>query len=311
MRYHYPLLAVLLVIALAGCTRPMESLPTAVPLLPSTTPVVTAAALSPTVTPFSIAPTARPPTVPAVPTPAAAPTVTVAAMPVATSAATVDPRGEEVIVISRPDNGSRVTSPVRIEGTADPTFEQNLGVRLLLDDGTVLAVVGTTIAADLGQRGEYALDLPFSVSEERQGFIQVFDASARDGGLRHLTSVAVTLLTSGAAEVRVAVPGPERIAIFQPAPGDAVSGGSVHVEGYALASFEQTLVIEVLDSDGTVVGGGPVMVQAPDLGQPGPFSAEFGYTVAAGGPGRVVVRDISPAHGGDSHLASVEITLRP
>jgi len=311
VKYRRLLLTILLIIVLGGCARPVETLPTAIPLLPSTTPAATVAALSLTATPMSAVPTARPATVTAVPASPSVPTVAATATPSATLVQPADPRGEEVIVISQPDNGSRVTSPVRIEGTADPTFEQNLGVRLLLDDGTVLTVVGTTIAADMGQRGDYALDLAFSVSEERQGFIQVFDASARDGGIRHLNSVAVTLLPSGVPEVRVAVPGPERIAIFQPAPGDTLNGGSVHVEGFALASFEQTLVIEVLDADGTVVGGGPVMVQAPDLGQPGPFSADIGYMIGAGGPGRVVVRDISPAHGGDSHLASVEITLRP
>jgi hypothetical protein len=292
---------VALVFVLAGCARPTEPLPTAIPRLPSSTPAATVAVLAPTITP-------RPATAtPLSPTVALAPTVTVSVAPTAP----LDPRGEEVIVISQPDNGSRVTSPVRVEGLGGPTFEQNLGVRLLLDDGTVLAVVGVTIDADLGQRGAYALDLPFSVSEERQGFIQVFDASARDGGILHLSSVGVTLLPSGAPDVRIAAPAPERIAIFQPASGSTVSGGSVHVEGYALASFEQTLLVEVLDADGTVVGGVPVMVQAPDLGQPGPFSADVAYVVSAGGPGRIVVRDISPAHGGDAHVASAGVTLQP
>ncbi|MFO7697062.1 MAG: Gmad2 immunoglobulin-like domain-containing protein [Anaerolineae bacterium] len=301
MRYRHLLLVVSLVFVLAACARPIEALPTAIPRLPSTTPVASAAALSPTITP-------RPATAtPLSPTVALAPTVTVSVAPTAP----LDPRGEEVIVISQPDNGSRVTSPVRVEGLGGPTFEQNLGVRLLLDDGTVLAVVGVTIDADLGQRGAYALDLPFSVSEERQGFIQVFDASARDGGILHLTSVGVTLLPSGAPDVRVAQPAPERIAIFLPAPGATVRGGSVHVEGYALAGFEQTLLVEVLDARGTVVGGTPVMVQAPDLGQPGPFSADVAYVVSVGGPGRVVVRDVSPAHGGDAHVASAGVNLQP
>ncbi|MHB1317624.1 MAG: Gmad2 immunoglobulin-like domain-containing protein, partial [Anaerolineae bacterium] len=285
-----------------------ETLPTAIPLLPSSSPDVTPASLSATVTSPAFAPTQRPPTLP-LPTVTNAPAATAAQS--ATPAVPVDPRGEEVILISQPDNGSRVTSPVRVEGLGGPTFEQNLGVRLLLDDGTVLAVAGVTIDADLAQRGDYALDLGFAVSEERQGFIQVFDASARDGGILHLSSVAVTLLPSGTPDVRVATPGPERIAILLPAPGETLSGGSVHVEGFALAGFEQTLVIEVWDADGTVVGGAPVMVQAPDLGQSGPFTADISYAVASGGPGRILVRDISPAHGGDAHVASVEVRLAP
>jgi len=57
------------------------------------------------------------------------------------------------------------------------------------------------------------------------------------------------------------------------------------------------------------VGMQPVTVQAPDLGIPGPFSADVPYQGASAGPGRIVVRDPSPAFEGDYHLASVEITI--
>jgi hypothetical protein len=83
------------------------------------------------------------------------------------------------------------------------------------------------------------------------------------------------------------------------------------VEGFALASFEQTLMVQVLDADGNIVGEGPVIVSAPDLGQPGPFSVEVPYTVSYAGPGRILVSDLSPAFGGEVHTASVEIQLEP
>ncbi len=217
----------------------------------------------------------------------------------------------EAILILEPGPGSRVTSPLRVAGIADPTFEQTLVVRIVLDDGSELALAPTTITADLGSRGPFEIEVPFTVREERQGFIQVFDVSARDGGVIHLASVGVRLAPGGAAEIVSGERHPERIVIFQPLPGATVRGGEVHVEGFGLASFEQTLVIEVLDADGAVVGSLPIIVNAPDLGIPGPFAADVPYTLRSSGPGRIVVRDISPAFGGDSHLASVEITLEP
>ncbi|HET9590808.1 MAG TPA: Gmad2 immunoglobulin-like domain-containing protein, partial [Anaerolineales bacterium] len=96
-----------------------------------------------------------------------------------------------------------------------------------------------------------------------------------------------------------------------PQNGGTVTGGMAHVEGFALASFEQTLLAEILDADGNVIGSEAVIVQAPDLGQPGPFRVDIAYTATGSGPGRVVVRDPSPAFGGDTHLSSVEITLEP
>ena len=217
----------------------------------------------------------------------------------------------EVILIVEPGPGSRLITPIHLSGMADTTFEQHLGVRLLLDDGTALAQTSTIIASEMGTRGPFELDLAFSVTGDRQGFIQVFSASPRDGGVTHLASVGVTLAAAGPVDIRPAEAHPEDIYLQVPTVTTRVEGGIAHVEGYGRASFEQTLVIEVLDVDGNVVGSMAVLVNAPEMGMYGPFSADVPYVVAVEGPGRIVVRDISPAFGGDSHRTSVEITLAP
>lgn len=247
------------------------------------------------------------------PAPSATPEApTVAAAPSDTAAASPTPDlPQEAILILEPGPGSRLISPVHIAGMADTTFEQHLGVRMLLDDGTTLAETSTIIASEMGTRGAFALDLPFSIAGDRQGFIQVFSASPRDGGVTHLASVGVTLATAGPVDIRPAEDHPEDIYLQIPTVTTRLEGGSVHVEGYGRASFEQTLVIDVLDADGNVVGSMPVLVDTPEMGMYGPFSADVPYVVAAEGPGRIVVRDISPAHGDDSHRATVEVTLAP
>jgi len=220
-------------------------------------------------------------------------------------------RPEEAILILSPGPGSRLTSPIHLQGTSDPTFEQTLAVRLLADDGGQLASLSTTIQADAGQRGAFEIDIPFSVSQPQQAFLQVFATSPRDGGVTHLASVGVQLASGGSPDVHPVQPHPEQIAIRQPQAGAIVSGGSLHVAGFGLAGFEQTLVIDVYDAEGNQLAEHPVIVNAPDLGQPGPFEADLSYTLAQPGPGRVVVRDVSPAFGGDTHLASVEVKLQP
>ncbi len=66
-----------------------------------------------------------------------------------------------------------------------------------------------------------------------------------------------------------------------------------------------------VDVDGNVIGSMPVLVQAPDMGIPGPFAVDVPYTLVAPGPGRVVVRDISVAFGQDLHLSSVDVDVEP
>ena len=214
-------------------------------------------------------------------------------------------------MIFEPGPASRVTNPVHIAGLADPTFEQALVVRVLLIDGTEVATKPVTIAADAGQRGPFETDIFLNVPGGGNVFIQVFSRSARDGGTIHLASVGVVLGLSGPAMVVPGRPHPEDIFIAQPGLGQTISAGMLHVEGIALASFEQNLLIELYDADGNVIASQSVIVNAPDMGQPGPFSADIPYSVSAPGPGRVVVRDLSPAFGGDVHLASVEVDLNP
>ena len=221
------------------------------------------------------------------------------------------PPPEEAILILEPGPGSRVTNPVHIAGIADPAYGQTLGVRIVLDDGRVLALGPVQIEAELGQRGTYSVDVPFEIEDERQGFIEIFDSSPRDGGIVHLNAVVVTLSSSGEPEIKKVDPHPERIDIYFPLSNQTISGGVVHVEGFALASFEQTLLVELQDADGNVIAGQPIIVQAPDLGQPGRFQVDLAYSIQSEGPGRLTIRDISPAFGGDIHIASVEITLAP
>jgi len=218
---------------------------------------------------------------------------------------------EEAILILEPGPGSRLISPIHVAGLADSTFEQALVVRIIADDGTVLQTQPTTIQIDMGQRGPFAVDVPVTVSDERRVFIQVYASSPRDGSITHLSSVGVILLAAGQPSVVPVTPYPERIAIHQPVVNAVVGGGSVHVEGWALASFEATLVVDVLDEAGNVVGTQPLIVNAPDAGQPGPFSADVPYTIATQGSGTIVVRDPSVVFTGDVHRASVIVIFKP
>jgi hypothetical protein len=248
---------------------------------------------------------------PTLPVPSTATPTQPAPAPSQTVSEPVNESVPEAILILEPGPGSRLVSPIRVAGVADSTFEQNLVVRILLDDGSQVALTPTTIQSELGQRGDFEVEVPFSISGERQAFIQVFSSSPRDGGITHLASTGVLLADTGPTDIRPGEDHPERIQINNLVPGDSLSGGVAHVEGFALASFEQTLVVEILDENGSVVGSQPLIVDSPEMGQPGPFKIDVAYSVAGPGPGRVVVRDPSPAFAGDVHLASVEVALNP
>ena len=193
-------------------------------------------------TPTPLPETVAPPTDTELPP---APATNTTAPPTATVGSPVPPaRPDEAIMVLSPGPGSVVTSPVTVSGIADPTFEQTLVVRIFTIDGAELALTPTIIQADLGIRGPFSVDVPFAVGADTNGFIQVFVESARDGGITHLETVSVILSAAGPANIVPAPAYPEQIHIQAPTLGQVVSGGTVRVRGFALASFEQTLVID-------------------------------------------------------------------
>ncbi|MGH2620421.1 MAG: Gmad2 immunoglobulin-like domain-containing protein [Anaerolineales bacterium] len=254
--------------------------------------------------------TPSPATLPLQPLPPEPLVSSTAELPVATEAILAEGPPEAILILE-PGPGSRLTSPLRVAGLADSTFEQHLLLRLVLDDGTEIAAGPVIIQSEFGTRGPFEGELAFIIAGERNALLQVSSQSARDGGITHLTSVGVTLAATGPVQVLPAAPHFESLQITAPQPGDTASGGIVHVEGTGLASFEGTLVIEVYDEQGNLIGSMPVLVDAPEMGLPGPFSADVPYSLAVAGFGRITVVDPLPAFDGLGHIASVEVRLLP
>jgi hypothetical protein len=65
------------------------------------------------------------------------------------------------------------------------------------------------------------------------------------------------------------------ICISDPAPGDSV-GDSIEVSGWQAGSFEQNVIVEVRDADGTVLVRTPTTANAPELGL---IAGEWSVTV--------------------------------
>jgi hypothetical protein len=83
----------------------------------------------------------------------------------------------------------------------------------------------------------------------------------------------------------------------------------VSVTGISNPTFEQSLAIQVIGVDGTVIGEGAATISA-DWGQRGNFEAQVVFDPPPSDqPGRIIVLDVSPRDGGLVHLSSVEVTL--
>ncbi len=100
------------------------------------------------------------------------------------------------------------------------------------------------------------------------------------------------------------------IIIDQPAAGTAISS-PVTIKGSTdFWPFEATLVAQVKDAQGNVLGVGPVMVQAPDIGFGGPFAGELSFTPpATAQDGTLEIFEVSAKDGSIVVIETVPIKL--
>lgn len=231
--------------------------------------------------------------------------------------------GLEAILLSLPGFGSVVTSPVTVQGQSRPTFEQNLVVAVYDENGQVLALQPTTIQSEAGTPGDFSIDLSFLVANEQPGRISVYETSAMDGGMVHLSSVEVTLSPSGPANIVPAEFHFESIYITQPVALQEVSGGVITVNGMSDYYFESQLGLLLCGPGGqgagddlcgtidNVLAQSVAMIDSPEMGLPGPFSGELIYSVSEPTPVRIVVYAASARDGGWLHVSSIPVMLLP
>ena len=114
-----------------------------------------------------------------------------AAEPIADTGPGSDGRNDDGEVITMPRSGAKITSnPIHIEGTAR-TFENNVSIRVVGDNGREILSTFTTASGEMGNYNPFATDLWLTRDPGRNFTIQSVEYSARDGSPRLLDSISV------------------------------------------------------------------------------------------------------------------------
>jgi hypothetical protein len=103
----------------------------------------------------------------------------------------VDPTSS--IVVTSPMPGDIVSTPVTIEGAAN-VFEGNVRIRIFDAINNQIVDTFTTATCGSGCEGTFSVAVDFSVAEEQQGEIVVFEEDAETGKPRNSVRIPVTLL---------------------------------------------------------------------------------------------------------------------
>jgi hypothetical protein len=136
----------------------------------------------------------------------------------------------QAIEVTAPTSGDEVSPPVTVTGTAE-VFEGTVTIWIVDQTGNRIANTFTTTTCGGGCRGEFSVDVPYSVGAAQAGTIWVFEESAEDGRRLHTVRIPVMLTPGTADPVADALEGQ-----WTDEQGNPLPDGTSEADGYALVA---------------------------------------------------------------------------
>lgn len=292
----------------ASVTAPAGSSTVSAPVSPTPTPGANTPASLPVVT-ASVLPTAD-----STPTPLYTPTITPTPRFYHTFTATATPGIPNAdILLYSPGPMSKLTSPIVFSASLKPGANGQVRIDLLGEDGQVL--YRKLIRYTTQDWVAISDSVEFSISAAAEAGRLQISTEDEYGRIVALASVDVLLLSMGEDDLNPPADLLEPLIIREPVPNTLIQGGKVVVTGLVRTSGEQPLLVELVNTAGTVVGYRQAAVTLP--ADPwatqgyGTFQVEVPYSVDGPTWVRLDVSAFEDHLEGPTHLSSVVILLGP
>lgn len=218
-----------------------------------------------------------------------------------------------VVQIVHPSSLSKVVSPIELYAFVAPGGDGRIRVELTGEDGRLLyrqvfVFTNSPAGARINLNAKVNFEI-IGVSETARLTVSVNDEYER---LKALSSMDLVLLDDGQADLYPTSDLLEDIFIQQPTIKSLVQGNAVLVSGLARTADDQPLLVELVATDGSVIGSRLAGI-APLQTDGGHrlFAAEVPFSVSSPTWVRVTVSDRSGRLPGLKHVSSVEVLLSP
>lgn len=213
--------------------------------------------------------------------------------------------------IQSPGQGSIVTSPFTLTASIITGLEALVHVELLGEDGRLLLRdVQTYQSAEEGGI-ELSSEISYGTnSDSESGRLQI-SLHDENGMLVDLTSVDLILLSNGEQDLHEPPDQFENIVIDSPRENTLIQGGMMRVSGLVRPRSNQPLMIELLTSDGRIVGTRQVAVVPSPGSMYASFEIDVPYHVEAAEHVRLKVWEPGSFITGIVDLSSLEVILSP
>ena len=304
------ILPVFVIILLLGCTK-AQNITLLKPGLPSATKAVLMLAKetpSPSETAFAgpaVAATETLVTTPIVLT--IDPTYLV--FPTNTPTPTLDP-GESILRIVSPGPMSKVVSPLEFIVHVAPEYTGTTHIELIGEDGTELYRKVFKTFSNIGYYTRVDEKIDYEIpgaAEVARLQISTFDTN---GHIQALNSVRLLLQAVGENEFTAEKVIQDRTILRYPKSDSDISGGSLTIDGEFRAVNDLPLILELIGSDGTVLGSRSLQL-GPTDGKYQQFITSIPYQVTTRTVARLVLHQSDDRIDGLAYLFSAQVLLAP
>jgi hypothetical protein len=211
--------------------------------------------------------------------------------------------------IFNPGPNSKISSLIKISAYALPGANGKVTLQLWGEDGHLMAEQLIKLTENSGWI-TFTSQIPFEITDA--GESAVLTLTAFDGYKRRMavTSVPIILMQMGDSAIENGGFAKEPFFVQSPSGSSTISGGKLHIEGYAHPFSSAPLIVELIKASGGIVAARQVSLTALASGQDyAPFSIDIDYSVSQSTPIRRQGSDQAPFV--DLALSSEVITLNP
>jgi hypothetical protein len=215
--------------------------------------------------------------------------------------------------IARPGALSKVTSPFRVEAVIRTGDDGKAWLHLIGEDGRIISQQALDFGRQANQQFFVSPLVHFEIAAAAETARLVISSMDRHGRTAALTSVELILMKTGASEIFQAPESLEPYLVQSPRNEAVISGGVAQVSGLMRPLNDSSVLFELIDAAGQVVGSAELAVPPADGNSSyTPFQVSILYQVSATTPVRLTVRQESEGRiAGTVALWSMLLTLRP
>ena len=213
--------------------------------------------------------------------------------------------------ILSPGSDSKVVSPFTFRAAVKPGDNSVVRIELLGQDGQLLMREVRTYQSLDTDWLSLSSEIVYGINTAAEPGRLQLSIEDEHGRLKSVTSTDLVLQSVGNLDLNQSNDPLEDIVLESPLPNRLIQDGTMRVAGMARPRTTQPFRIEIVTSDGKIVGTRQVSVNPAEGSQYGTFAIDVPYNIAYTNRVRVQVWEPGSRIPGIINLSSVEVLLSP